>query len=152
MAEIHLAVYKAAAIEEQDYYRSLPLPILGRGLPCKPRDRYSPHLGLLPLVARAEYSCTTLHKTGREGFQECLASEAHFSHHWCDNKANNLSWGIVDIHALKKVLFAAPARERFEQKRDAETWMTSLGHPQSLLKSSSGSHQTRLPHIFFTAR
>jgi len=37
LPEIHLAAYKAAATEEQDYYRSLPLPILGRVLPCKPR-------------------------------------------------------------------------------------------------------------------
>jgi hypothetical protein len=34
----------------------------------------------------------------------------------CDNQANNLSWGTLNIRTLKKVLFAAPERERFEQK------------------------------------
>jgi hypothetical protein len=34
----------------------------------------------------------------------------------CDNQANNLSWGTSNIHPQKKVLFAAPERERFEQK------------------------------------
>jgi len=46
LAEIHLAAYKAAATEEQDYFRSLPLPILGRVLPCKPRRSILSSLGL----------------------------------------------------------------------------------------------------------
>ena len=37
------------------------------GVFCPPiwRYRYFRHLGLLPLVTRTEYSCTTLHKLGR---------------------------------------------------------------------------------------
>jgi hypothetical protein len=35
----------------------------------------------------------------------------------CDNQANNLSWGTENSRTPKKVLFAAPECERFEQKR-----------------------------------
>ena len=38
--------------------------------PLSFRDRHYRHLGLLPFVTRAEYSCKVLHKRSRAGFRE----------------------------------------------------------------------------------